>query len=1107
MAAETIQKLEPHRTMHLRGVDRFGAMGSLWGASATGFSVSGVFRDMADFAVLMLWDADDYFGHWQSTKYLPDFDFTNMVLSFDVHASGVQPLDSPAYQWIPWRSLSYVLSDGQPGTVDLQPHATYVSGTHTAASATLTLTAPSPAYGDEITLWYQNIAFDYVVQGGLSGSATYFYQNAPSTASITVNGTPYTYSITTPGGESGGTIAAGVAAAAAADPLVAFSASGNAVNFTSKVNTGASVNVLGYILWLVTDPPATFIAANLVSQINGFSWGANSLPLSATASSGTITVTCTVPGADGNLITLYAISKNADLAISPSVAPLTGGVSDATWNVTVDFSALGISHLKQAWLTFAPQIQHAIGGNPWPIVDYQDTEWLVTVTNWSVTDPNGVRPLKIAGAGSVRVGSRDSWVTYAGSSWIEEASNQPGGTGWFNKGFAHRMSTTGDSVTVKYACQFAHKLYIGTSLYTDRGIVSVTIDGVAGTPLDCFYNQATAPVVTRRLLSASAISAGTHTVTFSLQSGNHAALGAWDANSGGHYFYFDFLEAAVLADVPDPANTYSSVMPATDFDTDHGYKLSPQRLVWMLQRLGFAGQINHYMGVFWWNQRQRVGGTFPVATITFGGTWAGGDSAFVTVDTQTIGKSVFAADTAATIAAHFAYFINSGFTGLRASASGGVLTIVARTPEFAFALSTSKSSTAGTMTSAGSLSGGVEGTWQINDAATPVLNRAVTDWHMDFWAQVAVAGLTGVASFSMELTNPPDNPGGGIVYAQRFPDGTAVTTDTGFGGLKSTQCTFNTTFRSYQQKAFKEMAAMMSAAGLTPWLQFGEFLWWFFAKAQNIGIGYASYTSPISIGTTVPHGLSTGQKVVNDGVRGNTAANGVFTITVTDFTHFTLDGSSGNGTYTGGGYVTGGGMAFYDADTAAAAVTALGRALATFSYPNDNPNVNSYADANFLRGLIYAHASAIATYVKATYPTAQFEVLWPYDVNHPTPTALARLGGQLNRYVNLPSQWQTLSGSGLNRMKVESLAFGATERSLTLAKQAIAFPMTAPLTWPLADTAYLIPIFNGGCPWPLEFLAALGTGTPLVNFWAFDHFCLLSWPLPMPKPGSSAQIH
>jgi hypothetical protein len=71
---------------------------------------------------------------------------------------------------------------------------------------------------------------------------------------------------------------------------------------------------------------------------------------------------------------------------------------------------------------------------------------------------------------------------------------------------------------------------------------------------------------------------------------------------------------------------------------------------------------------------------------------------------------VFATDIVTTIAAHFAYFINSGFTGLRASASRGVLTIVTRTPEFSLALPTSKSSTAGTMTSSGSLSGGVEGT-------------------------------------------------------------------------------------------------------------------------------------------------------------------------------------------------------------------------------------------------------------------------------------------------------------------------------------------------------------------------------------------------------------
>jgi hypothetical protein len=170
-------------------------------------------------------------------------------------------------------------------------------------------------------------------------------------------------------------------------------------------------------------------------------------------------------------------------------------------------------------------------------------------------------------------------------------------------------------------------------------------------------------------------------------------------------------------------------------------------------------------------------------------------------------------------------------------------------------------------------------------------------------------------------------------------------------------------------------------------------------------------------------------------------------------------------------------------------------------------SVNSHADANFLRGLIYSHASATASFVTASYPSAKFEALWPYDVNYPVPTALAKLGGQLNRYVNMPSQWQTSAGSGLDRIKMESLAFGATDRSLTLAEESIAFPVTSPLTWTRSNTAYLIPIFNGGCAWPSEFLATVSASTPSVNFWAFDHLCLLSWPLPLPAFGSSAQVH
>ena len=76
---------------------------------------------------------------------------------------------------------------------------------------------------------------------------------------------------------------------------------------------------------------------------------------------------------------------------------------------------------------------------------------------------------------------------------------------------------------------------------------------------------------------------------------------------------------------------------------------------------------------------------------------------------------------------------------------------------------------------------------------------------------------------------------------------------------------------------------------------------------------------------------------------------------------------------------------------------------------------------------------------------------------------------------------------------------GATYRNFTNAQAAIAFPVTTPGSWPVSATAYLVPWFNGGCPWPSEFLQAMNQSIPLVCFWAFDHFCLFSWPVPLPK--------
>src|SRR3954465_10153547 len=109
---ERIYKLQPDRTLHLRGFDGFGAAAALHSATKDSFKVSGVFRDAADFAVLVLYDADNIYDH-PSIRYLPDFDFNELNLSFDVHYSGLMTIDSPNYPTIDWPRLDYATEDGK----------------------------------------------------------------------------------------------------------------------------------------------------------------------------------------------------------------------------------------------------------------------------------------------------------------------------------------------------------------------------------------------------------------------------------------------------------------------------------------------------------------------------------------------------------------------------------------------------------------------------------------------------------------------------------------------------------------------------------------------------------------------------------------------------------------------------------------------------------------------------------------------------------------------------------------------------------------------------------------------------------------------------------
>ena len=104
------------------------------------------------------------------------------------------------------------------------------------------------------------------------------------------------------------------------------------------------------------------------------------------------------------------------------------------------------------------------------------------------------------------------------------------------------------------------------------------------------------------------------------------------------------------------------------------------------------------------------------------------------------------------------------------------------------------------------------------------------------------------------------------------------------------------------------------------------------------------------------------------------------------------------------------------------------------------------------------------------------------------------IGGRLNRFVNLPAEWQTPATCALDRVKVEALAFASGMRNLDLSREAVGlFPSFG---WPVDRLRYLVPVFGFACPWNRELALAHGAGITTNNLGAFDHICLFNLDVP-----------
>jgi hypothetical protein len=314
-----------------------------------------------------------------------------------------------------------------------------------------------------------------------------------------------------------------------------------------------------------------------------------------------------------------------------------------------------------------------------------------------------------------------------------------------------------------------------------------------------------------------------------------------------------------------------------------------------------------------------------------------------------------------------------------------------------------------TATTSGALAGGVDGDvtnmpwaqgWRTDASALPRLNRAARDWHASYFQALKTHGIDASAAFSMELQHGDPSVEAGI--AQRYPDGSPTLVST-----PALQTNFSPTSLAFWQEAYLEMAGLMNAAGITPYLQFGEVQWW--------------YTAATS------------------------------------------------------------GMPFYDSYTTATFETAHGRAMQVI--PSQDAAPAAFADeCAFLPTLIGQFTDAIVAYVRASYPGARFESLYPVDTNN-TP---------LNKLINYPTASWT--PANLNCLKTESFTFTGS-RDLNKARTSIELP--AQLGFSPAQQAHLIGIGDYTTPWLKERRLALADGVRSVVLFALDQFCLIGYALPL----------
>jgi hypothetical protein len=923
--SEQISKLTPDRDLQAYFLTP-SAIAALSSASATGFVLSGKWRQQFDWAVVE-WNRDNVFEH-PSLRNLPDGDLSGLVLTYEEERAGCIPFQSNLFPVVAWDRLR-LWATGADGTdtvyyVNLSDHAVPVSGSAQSASATMILVA-SPGDNARVGLAFLEEHYYYQVLSG--------------------------------------------------DQL-------------------------------------SDIAAGIASAVNQFSTN-----FTASASGAAVTVTCkgtagkgSLDGANGNRIAVYGFSENSVPVWKNPAAVFTGGKFPTRYEVTVDFGNLSGStdadsqpqlvptkNLRKVRWTWAADLQPA---------EFVQTEFQVTVSEWTVAGTN--RLYSVAGPGSRRLEDTNASITFTGS-WVMETGN-------YSNSKVHYTGGTGDSCTITYTESASHQLYLGVRRTPLAPPIEITID--ADPTQHAVLTLSGEDVLVRQPLGA--VPAGSHTVTV-----RHAGT--------DQTLYFDFLEIVYPStSLPDfPGNSQLSL--ATDWDTYHSQSLPAERTAWLINKLGFTGRVNHYVGALWFYEIVRTGTQYATLTVKFqlspthGSPYVqfalAADQASLSAASTLVSHLVLPDDDSAAVASAIAALINVGTNLLWASTDGDSLTVTARAMGtlgngIAFQLA---SSTPDFTVSAPAniLSGGIDGApydltpdkglndtlmtaasfWRTDLTALPRIDRAARDWHTAFFAAIKSYGMDAVAAFSTELMN--GDPSAAVGIAQRYPDGKPAVLNT-----PAIQTNFSPTCLAFWTQVYLDMASLQSDAGISPYLQSGEVQWWYFPSDA--------------------------------------------------------------------------GMPFYDAYTQQQFAAKYGVPMQVIRNnsvdPSGFPN-----EVAFLPSLIGAYTGAIRSALRQAFPPCRYEVLYPTDVNN-TP---------LNSLVNYPAtDW---TQANLTCLKTESFGFTG---GYDLVNCTMSMNTSAVKGFPNPQRSHLVGIGDSWSAWLKEVDIAQSNGLESVVLFALDQYCLIGYPPP-----------